>query len=135
MVDVAITPGSVVPGANASVESGTAGEAITAGKVVYRDPNTKKFMIADNNGTADAKKPRGIALNGASLNQPVDVQTAGPLTLGGGLTAGTTYFLSDTAGGICPDVDVVAGETVALLGIAASASVLNIDIQLPGVTR
>jgi hypothetical protein len=136
MVDLVIaTPGSVLPGTNAVVESGTAGEAITAGKLVYKAAATKKYMLADtNSATLEARKPTGVALNGASLNQPMDVQTGGDITIGATLVPGTDYYASDTPGGICPRADVGATENVVLVGLAKSATVLGLDIQVSGVT-
>jgi hypothetical protein len=135
MADLVITAANVVAGADASITDGQAGEAITAGKAVYKSSTTKKWMLADSNSaTAEARQAKGIALNGASLNQPVTVLTGGSVTIGAALTAGTAYYLSDTPGGICPIADVGAGEYVCLLGLAASASVLNVNIQFPGVS-
>lgn len=135
MADLVITAANVVAGADASIADGQAGEAITAGKAVYKSSTTKKWMLADSNSaTAEARQAKGIALNGASLNQPVTVLTGGSVTIGAALTAGTAYYLSDTPGGICPIADVGAGEYVCLLGLAASASVLNVNIQFPGVS-
>jgi hypothetical protein len=92
-------------------------------------------MLADSNSaTAEARKAGGIALNGASLNQPITVHKAGDLTLGAVLTAGTAYYLSDTPGGICPLADVGAGEYVCQLGLAKSTTVLAVDIQFPNVS-
>jgi len=134
MADLTITAASVIAGDNAARAAGTAGEAITAGKAVYLAAATKKWMLADSNSaTAEARRATGIALNGASLNQPVDVATGGDVTLGAVLTAGTAYYLSDTAGGICPLADVGSGEYVCLLGLAKSTSVLALDIQFPNV--
>jgi hypothetical protein len=135
MTDIVITAANVVAGANATRDSGAAGEAITAGQAVYRSSNTNKWMLADNNSaTAEAKTSAGIALNGAALNQPLAVQKAGDITIGGTLTAGSAYYLSATAGGICPLADVTTGSAVCQLGLAKSATVLALDIQAPGVT-
>lgn len=136
MVDLAITATSVaIGGSNAVQENGTAGESITAGKVVYKDPVTGKYMLADSNSaTAEARQPRGIALNDAAANQPVAIQRSGDITLGATLVAGTDYYLSDTPGGICPRADIGVGEYVCLLGLAKSTTVLAIDIQYPNVS-
>lgn len=136
MADVSITAANVLAGSNASSENGVAGEAIAQGKVVYKSSTTGKWMLADNNsGTAEANIAGGIALTAAAVNQPVIVQRSGDITVGGSLTAGATYFLSDTPGGICPDADVGSGENVCQLGVAKSATVLALAIQNPGVTR
>jgi hypothetical protein len=76
----------------------------------------------------------GTALHGASLNQPLTYAKSGPVTIGATLTPGLAYYLSDTPGGICPVADIGSGEYVCLIGLAASATVLNIDIQYPGVS-
>jgi hypothetical protein len=135
MTDLSISATSVVAGENASRDSGVAGEAITAGQAIYRSSTTRKWMKADSNSaTAEARKATGIALNGAALDQPLQVQKSGDITIGATLTAGTAYYLSDTPGGICPLADVGAGEYVCLLGLAKSTSVLTIDIQFPNVS-
>jgi hypothetical protein len=135
MVDITITPTSVIAGANATKLRGVCGETIAAGKTVYQDPATKKFMLSDtNSATLDARKPLGVALNGGAINQPVEVQTAGDITIGATLVAGTDYYASDTPGGICPRADVGATENVVLIGLARSTTVLALDIQISGVT-
>lgn len=132
MVDIAITPTSVLGTVN---DTGNAGETIAAGKVVYENSTTHKWMLADSNSaTAEARHAIGIALNGAALNQPVAVQKKGDVTVGGTLVLGSAYYLSDTPGGICPVADVGAGEYVCLLGIAKSTTVLALDVQFPGVS-
>ena len=135
MADLVITAASVLAGANAVRDSGSAGEAISAGQAVYRSSTTNKWMLADSDSaTAEAKKATGIALNGASLNQPLAVLKSGDITIGAAVVAGTAYYLSNTPGGVCPVADVGAGEDVCLIGLAKSATVLAVAIQSPGVT-
>ncbi len=135
MADIAITANNVVIGKGASVENGIAGEAIAAGKAVYQDKVSKKYLLADSNSaTIAARSPRGVALNGSALNQPLAIAKSGPVTIGATLVSGTAYYLSDTPGGICPVADVGTGENVVIIGYATSTSVLNIDIGNTGVT-
>jgi hypothetical protein len=133
MADISITAGNVVPGSDAVRESGTAGATITAGQLVYLDTSDMKFKLADSNGAAALRVPNGIALNGASNGQPLSVQKGGDITIGGTLTAGIPYFLSDTPGGLCPLPDIGAGEFSCIIGIAKSTSVLAVNIQPSGV--
>jgi hypothetical protein len=136
VADLVITNTAVVAADSAVKESGLAGETIAAGKAVYKSPTSKKWMLADSNSaTAAAKTAGGIALNGASLNQPVTVAKAGDITMNAVLTAGSGFYLSDTPGGICPDADVGAGENVCQIGIAKSTTVLSVRIVAPGVSR
>lgn len=135
MADLSITAASVLPGANAVIAQGRAGEAVTAGKVAYLDPTVKKWKLADSNSaTAAAKVAGGIVLNGAALDQPVAIQTGGDITIGAALTAGAPLYLSETPGGIQPAADLATGENVCLLGLAKSTTVLALNIQAPGVT-
>jgi hypothetical protein len=133
MADLTITATSVVKGANAKTIEGTAGATIAAGQAVYRDAATGNYLLADSNGAAAARIPGGIALNGAAVNQPVEILTEGDVTIGATLTAGTDYWLSDTPGGIAPRADVGAGENAVLIGVASSTSVLSVDIKAVGV--
>lgn len=135
MADLTITATSVIGDGHGKRAYGTAGETITAGQTVYKSSSTNKWMKADSDsGSAEAKTAGGIALNGASLNQPVVVHLEGDLTIGATLTKGTAYYLSETAGGIQPAADVGAGENVCQIGIAKSTSVLAVRIIAPGVT-
>jgi hypothetical protein len=132
-MDISITSSAVVANSNATRDIGTAGETIVAGKAIFLDAATSKWMLSDNNGTG-TRQVHGIALNGASLNQPVSMIKSGDLTVGSVLTAGTDYWLSATAGGICPRADLATGMDTIQIGVAKSATVLAIDIQDPGVT-
>ncbi|KEA07484.1 hypothetical protein [Rhizobium rhizogenes] len=133
MTDIVITPSLVIAGTNATRDIGTAGEAIVAGKPVYFDSTVNKWKLSDNNGTG-TRQVHGIALNGASLNQPVSVAKGGDVTIGATLTAGVAYYLSATAGGICPVADLTTGMDTILIGLAKSTTVLGIGISDSGVT-
>lgn len=134
MADLTITTTSVKKEAGADVDHGTAGETIAAGKAVYFDETTDKYMLSDSNSaTAAARTSIGVALNGAANNQTIAVATKGPITIGATLTPGVAYYLSDTPGGICPVADVGSGEYSTVMGLATSASVLDLKIASSGV--
>jgi hypothetical protein len=134
MADLSITAANVISGAGAKIVNGKSGETIVAGKVVYFDSADSKYKLADNNSaTAAVRVPAGIALNAASNGQPIAIHESGPLTVGATMTAGVAYYLSDTAGGICPVADLATGEYPTVLGIATSTTVLNVNIQASGV--
>jgi hypothetical protein len=134
MANLTITAANVVAGDGAVTEAGISGEAITAGQAIYKSSATGKYMLADSNSaTVEARRARGVALNNAAANQPLDVLRSGDLSLGAVLTAGTAYYLSDTPGALCPVADVGAGEYVCLIGLARSTSVLSVNVQFPNV--
>ncbi len=136
MADIAITATSVAAGANSVVVNGVAGAAITAGQVVYLDSSDNRLKLADaDSATAAVRSPYGIALNGAAIGQPVGVLRSGAITIGATLTAGTDYWLSKTAGGICPRADVTGtGTYPTIVGVATSTSVLDVRFHESGVS-
>lgn len=126
MADISITASAVLANSGARTESGAAGETITAGKLVYRDATTNQYFMSDSNAaSASARAVRGVALNGASAGQPLQIARPGAeITMNAVLTAGLVYYLSDTPGGICPLADVGTGEYVTPIGVAKSTTVL-----------
>tara|TARA_R110000822_G_scaffold89133_3_gene206098 strand:- start:454 stop:867 length:414 start_codon:yes stop_codon:yes gene_type:complete len=133
MADITITAASVVRGPTAKLETGTAGATITQGQPVYRDATDGLYKLSDcNSATAAVRAVRGIALNAASTGQPLTIAKSGPVTIGATLVAGVAYYLSGTAGGICPVADLTTGDYPTVLGIATSTTVLNVDIQSSG---
>lgn len=134
MADIVITATSVVAGSDAVTSVGSAGEAITAGQALYVSSTTGKLMRADSNSaTLEARQATCIALNGGALNQPIVTQSFGDIAIGATLVAGSAYYLSDTPGGICPVADVGTGESVCMIGIAKSTSVLSLGFRFPNV--
>lgn len=134
MADISITAANVLAVSGAQTTQGFALAAVTAGQVVYRDATTQKFGLADSDGAAATKVPVGIALNTAGTDQPLSVLTYGSITIGGTMTAGIAYYLSDNPGGICPVGDLETGDTATLIGIATSTAILKVDINPSGVT-
>lgn len=134
MSDLSITATSVVAGAGARSESGTAGATVTAGQTVYLDGTTDTYKLADcDSATAAVRSVVGIALNPAASGQPLKVHTRGPITIGATMTVGTTYYLSQNPGGICPIGDLSTGDYRTIIGIATSATVLDVLIHASGV--
>lgn len=137
MADLVIVAADVKVGSNAQTATVTAGEAITAGQVVYLDSVSGKYLLSDNDVDAPTAVVRGIALDNASIDQPVVIQTSGEIILGVGsfLTVGETYHLTDTPGGIGPIADLLVGQYVSLLGVAISGTTLRFNAQNSGVQK
>ncbi len=133
--DVSITAASVVKGTQASVISGTAGVTITAGQLLYIDTaNSNVMKLADADSTALTANCAGIALHAALTGQPIAYLTAGPITIGGTLVAGTWYIVSNTAGAITKSADQTTGWLPCLMGYASTTAVLQVGIVNTGVT-
>ena len=134
MADLSITAGNVVKGTGAVTAQGTAGETITAGMAVYLDASSNLYKKASTS-TATTAAVAGIALNGASLSQPLVVQTSGQITIGGTVAAGVWYEVSDTGGGIraVGDASHNAGDFCTLIGGGISTTVILMGIVQQGV--
>jgi len=134
MTALSITAANVVPGADARIDrNGYAGETITAGQAVYKAVDGFWYKADDDSATALARAATGIALNGASQYQPIDVQTSGSLTIGATMTAGLAYYLGATAGAIVPVGDVTTPQYPQVIGIATSTTVLKLAFIASGV--
>lgn len=134
MVDLTITAANVVAGTNAVKKLVKAGATITAGQLVYRNSTTGKYQPVDSDSaTAEARTPEGIALHGASDNQPLSIQTAGDITIGATVAVGTVYVASDTAGGIMPTTDLETGDYVTIVGVGISTSAIRLGFNSSGV--
>ena len=134
MADLTITAASVAKGANSVTKSGTAGAAITQGQPIYLAAATTTLFPADADVLASAAVV-GVALNAASTGQPVTYLTYGPITIGATVVVGTAYYASATAGGICPEADLLTGDFATFLGLATSTTVINVDITAAGVAK
>ena len=133
MADLSITAASVVAASDATTEAGTAGATITAGQVVYKEASSGQYKLADtDSATAEVRVPRGIALHAASSGQPLKILTKGGITIGATVAVGIGYWLSGTAGGICPVADVAAGDYPAFLGIGTSTTAIKVNITESG---
>jgi hypothetical protein len=128
MADLSITAANVLASDSATpVRRGIAGATITAGQVLYVDTAADNVLkLADADVLASAAVA-GIALNGAATGQPVEYVEADPdFTPGATTVAGTTYYLSTTAGAICPVGDLATGDFVTVLGIGLASNGLHL---------
>lgn len=133
MANLSITPSNVVPGATAATvhynpPNLVAGEAIAAGEVVCLLASDGKAYKADAND-ADKRNVIGIAGNSAAAaGQRVDViSQAAALPIGThGVAVGIPYFLSATAGKLCPLADLASGDLPVLCAYITSSTELQV---------
>lgn len=133
MADLSITAANVVQGSDAKVESGVAGETITAGMAVYLKSSDGRLWkaVATSAAEADAK---GIALHAALAGQPLAYQKGGSMNIGGTTDKATTYMVSAAAaGGIAPQADLASTNKIVRLGYAtATDGTFVVDIRNTG---
>jgi hypothetical protein len=135
MADLVFVESDILASPAAQRVEGISGGIPVAGDVVFLSPDDNQWRRAANNSTTPgAKVPGGIALNGASAGQPIDVFVNGDLTVSSVMVPGDAYYLSANPGKICPRADIVTGMDVCFIGIARTASILVVDFMIPGVT-
>lgn len=135
MADLTITVGDVKKTDSTSIAEGIAGATVTAGQPVYKDSTaSNKLKPADADVLASAAAV-GIALHGASADQPLKYAISGNLTLSAVMTAGAVYVVSANAGGIAPVADLGSGDYVTLLGIATSTTNLKLSISVSATAK
>lgn len=134
MADISITATSVVPGTGAQInKERVAGETITAGMPVYRKASDDRWWKSQTDGTSAEADALGIALHAASAGQPLAVQTGGQITIGATIAAGVFYYVSNTAGGICPVADLGTADYVTVIGYGVTTSIMMVYPVATGV--
>lgn len=135
MADLTITAADVKKTDSTLIAEGIAGGTVTAGQPVYKDSTaSNKLKAADADVLASAAAV-GIALHGASADQPLKYAIGGNLTLSAVMTAGAVYVVSANAGGIAPVADLGSGDYVTLLGIATSTTNLKLSISVSATAK
>ena len=132
MAIVSLTAAALTTGAPSF---GTAGEALTAGELVYQDSSdSSKVKKADN--TTDAKAEAvGIMLGATGDGEIAIYATDGQTITTSGLTAGNAYYISSTAGDIELASDLSEGDKISLVGVAASATELKLTIVATAIAQ
>jgi hypothetical protein len=132
MADLAVTAASVLAstgGAAVIRSTYKAGATITAGQAVYLGA-ASTWLLIDQDAAATGNElatEHGIALNGASSGQPINVciyDTA--FTPGCTMTLGVAMYASDTAGGIGHDIPG-SGSYPVFLGIPKTTTVMFLN--------
>lgn len=129
-----ISASDVLAGGGAVAQWGLAGGDVVAGQVVYLAAAENRWSLAQaDSAVAAERSPKGMALNSASEGQPVRVLTRGPVSVGPVLDPAMTYYLSGDPGSLCQLEDLAEGDYPTIVGIARSASVLDLSIQSSGL--
>ena len=135
MADISIT------GANFGIASSTCkavqvqvGEAITRGMPVYLDgTNNNKAMKALNTATASTAVYGFAASESAADGDYILVVTTGVIKTGASMTVGQAYYLSTTAGAICPFADLNTNDYINLLFRATTSTTATIVLENSGI--
>lgn len=129
MADISVTASAVqlkVESVSGSVRDVVYGESVTPGQLLYQNSSDTLYYKSDADASGK-KQVEVLALTPGGANDPGVV--AGPgayVKLGSGvMTKGVAYFMSKTAGGICPQADVTSsGTAVSIAGVAYDTDTL-----------
>jgi hypothetical protein len=134
MADLSITAANVaLAGSSALTRRVQVGEAVAQGQPGYYVGSENKYYQTDADDSATKADAKCIFLTPAAADGYAVICESGEVNLGATLTVGTTYVVSATKGGIAPIGDLTTDDYVTILGIATSASTLQLDIQAGGV--
>jgi len=128
---------TVVKATNAQtvIARGTAGATLVAGEVLYPDATDEyKLKLAVNTAEATAQAA-GIALHGASADQPIAYAKEGDVTFNAVFDPAQAYILTSTAGVMGDTEEIDTDEYGTLIGISVSDSVLRLSLTASGATR
>lgn len=127
---------SLLPADSQEVKTAVADTGgLAAGDFVnlYNSTGTLKARKAD--ATTSGKEAHGWVNSAVSAGANATVYFSGGLnTTLTGLTLGTTYYLSTTAGGVTATPPTGSGNVQQSIGVATSATELLVDIQQVGST-
>lgn len=135
MADLSITAANVVL-ISGETGSGKAGEALTAGQLLYADSSdSNNLKGADADAGTETTPMKGVALGDAADDQRIVYAKDGAIVdLGLSLAAGALYVASDTAGGIKPTADLATGDVVTIVGWGDSDGYLKLHLKETGET-
>lgn len=129
MAVLSITAANFVPGVNAKIKQGIAGETVTQGQTLYLKTSDNRLYKASANTSAETAIIVGLAANAASAGQPLDYDwDDDDLTVGGTMVMTTNYIAGATAGTLHPVSDLVNGwyQTVCLTPKSTTKAVLKL---------
>ncbi len=137
MAVLPIVPAQVKLGAGKHVinEGQLAGVAVAAGKVVYFDVATKRWLLGDSAALATAKI-RGVSIVSADPEQPLSVVTKGKVIVGVGaaIRPGGTYVVL-TNGDMVEENDVLhaIGKFTSIVGVGGVSEDIELGILASNV--
>lgn len=133
MADLTITAADVEFG-NSRQRFSTvqAGEAMTAGQVCYLNTDGKYYTAVATSEAAAAVA--GVVMKDVSLDGYFPLGNQLEIVSGGTMVKGEYYFVSATAGAVCPHDDLVSTNYVSRVYFAETTTSALLDLKATGVT-
>lgn len=137
MADLSITAASFGYSGStpASLEYVQFGETVTQGQPVYYDSATGTYKKADANASSTTAQAVALAASPSASGYGLIAKRGSKVILGATVASGTEYYVSNTAGGICPKADLTTGASyVNRVGYAVSTTEVVLTFDYLGVT-
>lgn len=112
----------------------TAGEAISAGDLIYKLSSDSKMYRALNDTAAHAAH-KGMAINSAATGQPVTYQYEGDVDPGATVAVGEVYGVSVNAGKVAQVGDLASTKFRSIFGVGLTTSTIRIGINNTGIQK
>lgn len=110
------------------------GATIAAGNTLVKSAG--KSILADADASVALASAEGIAITpGVDTGYGIIAFSGSVVLVGATLAVGTVYIVSDTPGGIKPIADATAGDYITILGVASTATQLDLNIVATGVEK
>lgn len=123
MADLTITAANVLVTSNTTTQRVQAGEAVTAGQVVYQKTSDSKYYKTDVTTGSEESKAAGVAVTPAgAADDYFLIATAGDIETGGTMTVNEVYVVS-ASGAVSPASDLTSGDYGTIVYIAKSAAI------------
>lgn len=125
---------AVRPTENTRTELVKYGATISLGNTLYLDASDNEYKLADADLSEAAAKSVAIAMTpGVDGGYGLVAKDGSIILVGATMTAGESYLVSDTAGGIRPNADKNSGDYITEIGRAATTTQLDLSIEATGI--
>lgn len=127
---------AVRPTVNTVARNVVYGATVAAGQPLYQDLTDSEFKLADVNLSEASANVLGISVTpGVDGGNGFLAISGGIVLVGAAMAVGETYYAGPTAGQIIPDADLTTGDRVTRLGVASSATILELSIRATGIVH
>jgi hypothetical protein len=112
------------------------GATVAAGNPLYQDVTDAEHKLSDADASAATATLTGLAITeGVDGGWGLIAYGGSVILVGTTMTTGVSYYAGDVAGSIVPEGDLNSGDRVSLIGTAASATELKLNINNTDIVK
>lgn len=133
MANLSITPANFRMTDSSDATIVYAGESLQPGQPLYLKQSDARWYKALSGGTAEESQVAAISAGYAVAGAKVAIVTSRSIVVGATIDLTKIYFLSATAGLICPYEDLVSGNYISQIGIPTSTTTMSLLLSPQGI--